>query len=138
VEARRAWWVTYRAVNPRLGPGPLEGRGLWEVVPVSGGGWETRGVSGGAGREPAWERPTLNLGGGGWPDRFSAGGTVIGAGAEITHVQLRFANGVVLEDTVEDGVVVFLTDEHVETPATAVLLDRGGAEVRAHEVLPGF
>ena len=64
--------------------------------------------------------------------------TVVGAGHEIASVELRFANGSVLADDVQDRVVVFVTDEHVETPTTAVLFSPGGADIRAHEVIPGF
>ena len=133
---RVAIWVTWLGVNPRFGDEPQEYRYLYEVTRDPSGGWCTHGSSGGAGREPAWEQPTVNLGAGGWPDRFSAGGTVVGAAQVIAQVQLRFANGVVLSDEVQEGVVVFITDEHVETPATAVLLDGDGVEVRSHEALP--
>jgi hypothetical protein len=135
---RRVVFVRYRAVHSRerLQPRELEHHLTFDVVPADGGAWETRDSTGGAGEVP-WSEPTVSLGGGGWPDGFSAGGTVTAAGHEITHVELRFGNGVVLSDTVDDGVVVFATDDHVEEPTTAVLLDAGGAEVRAHAVLPG-
>jgi hypothetical protein len=133
---RRAVFVTYRAVNPRHGSTPHDVHALYELWPVDGG-WAARDVMSGGGGEPAWTRPTVNLGGGGWPDRFSAGGTVHGGGHAIVRVQLRFDNAVVLEDDTIDAAVVFVTDEHVEPPTTAVLYDESGREVRAHEVLPG-
>jgi hypothetical protein len=42
-----------------------------------------------------------------------------------------------LEDSVDDGAVVFITDAVLTGPVTAVLLDRDGNEVRRHSVLPG-
>jgi hypothetical protein len=38
----------------------------------------------------------------------------------------------VLEDTVEDGVVLFLTDDAVQAPITAELLNRSGHGLSQH------
>ncbi len=132
---RHVYHVTYEAVDPRLGSEPHEYYMTYDVVQVAAELWETRGSNGGAG-VPSWTEPTVNLGGGGWPDRFSAGGVLVAA-PTVVRVRLQFGNGVVLEDTVDNDVVVFVTDEIVEPPTTAVLLDTNGAEVRRHPVLPG-
>jgi hypothetical protein len=47
-------------------------------------------------------------------------------------VRLRAANGTVLEDTVEDGLVLFLTDDAVQVPIAAELLDRSGHVLSQH------
>jgi uncharacterized membrane protein len=127
--------VTYKAVDPRLGSEPHDCHTTYDVVQVTDELWETRDSTGGSGIPP-WTEPTVNLGGGGWPDRFSAGGVLVAA-PTVVRVRLEFGNGVVLEDSVDDGVVVFVTDEIVEEPTTAVLLDSDDAEVRRHPVLPG-
>jgi hypothetical protein len=131
-------YATYTVVRSLHPLGPDDARAVLEAWPgADGGGWIARDVSSGGGGEPRRTVATVNLGAGGWPDRFSAGGTVHGADHEIARVRLRFANGAVLDDDVQDGVVLFATDSPVQTPVRAVLLDSGGAEVRAHEVIPG-
>jgi hypothetical protein len=131
-------YATYAVVRSLHPLGPHDARAVLEAWPgADGGGWIARDVSSGGGDEPHRTRPWVNLGAGGWPDRFSAGGTVHGAGHAIARVRLHFANGIVLDDDVQDGVVLFATDSPVQTPATAVLIDSAGAEVRAHEAIPG-
>ena len=52
------------------------------------------------------------------------------------RVRLRAANGTVLEeDTVDDDVVLFLTDEQVHVPVYAELLDRSGQVVLQHHAM---
>lgn len=97
------------------------------------GGWVAEGMAGGGAGDPPWDEPRVNLCGWGWPDRFAGGGRVIDQGRGVTGVRLRFANGVELEDSVDDGEVLFLTDEHVEVPATVSLYDSGGALVASHD-----
>jgi hypothetical protein len=130
-------YATYTVVRSLHPVGPHDARAVLEAwLGADGGGWIARDVSSGGGGEPHWTAPTVNLGGGGWPDRFSAGGTVHGAGHGIARVRLLFANGVVLDDDVQDGVVLFATDTPVQTPVTAVLIDAAGVEVGAHEAIP--
>jgi hypothetical protein len=97
------------------------------------GKWQLMGGAGGGGDSgPHRDHPWVNLGGGGGPLQFYAGGQVSEQGAEVVRVRLRAANGTVLEDTVEDGVVLFVTDDPVQAPIAAELLDRGGHVVRQH------
>ena len=73
----------------------------------------------------------MNLGGGGWPDHFYAGGEVYRAGADIARVELRFANEVTLSDDADADVALFITESLVQLPAASVLLDSAGTEIRS-------
>jgi hypothetical protein len=129
-------YATYTVVKS-LHPRPAyTAHAVIEASP-SADGWRAGAVCSGGGGEPRWTQPTVNLGGRGWPSRFCAGGTVHGVGHEVARVRLCFANGVELDDDAGDGVVLFATDDHVQPPATAVLLDPSGAELRVHEAIPG-
>ena len=50
-------------------------------------------------------------------------------GRIVARARLRAANGITLEDSVEDGLALFLTDDAVTPPIEAELLDVGGAVV---------
>ena len=78
--------------------------------------------------------PRINLGGGGWPFQFHAGGYVVNNGYDITHVHLLSRNGTICEDEVDNDIVLFFTDEQVEIPLLAELYDREGNLVSAHNV----
>jgi hypothetical protein len=91
-----------------------------------------RGGAGGAGDEPERSTPWVNLAGGGWPDQFYAGGRIADAGVAIARVELRFADGLVLEDDADQGVALFITENHVRPPSTVALLDNAGNEVASH------
>ena len=127
---RHVFYVTFAAEHPRLGL--LEMKHAYRVEPASDGGWRTFGGAGGAralsGRAT---RAGVNLGGGGWPDHFYAGGEIYRAGAEIAQVELRFANGVTISDDANADVALFATESSVRLPATAVLLDPAGTEIRS-------
>lgn len=96
--------------------------------------WQFHGGSGGGGggKMLVREHPWANLGGGGWPNDFYAGGYVIDNGLDITRVRLIATNGTVLEDTVEDAIVLFLGQQPVEIPLQAELYDRTGTLVASH------
>ena len=81
-------------------------------------------------------QPGVNLGGGGWPDHFYAGGQIYRAGVDIAQVELRFANGVTLSDDADSDVALFITERPVQLPATAVLLGPSGNEVRSQTAFP--
>jgi hypothetical protein len=139
-ERRHLYFVTFEAPIPQLGP---DSRYPWSYVfPVErdpDGGWRVCGGAGGAGDEPPTvTTPWVNLAGGGWPDRFHAGGRIHGAGVDIARVELRFANGLTLEDDTAAGVALFITDQPVEIPATLALLDHAGNELTSHPAFPGL
>jgi hypothetical protein len=102
------------------------------------GAWRFEGGAGGGSEDgnPRRGFPWVNLGGGGWPSRFYAGGRVVeDDAATVTRVRLRAANGVTLEDTVDNGIALFLTDDTVSPPVRAELLDSAGALVSQHDWL---
>lgn len=100
------------------------------------GAWRVRGGAGGGGDAPIREHPWVNLGGWGWSAEFRAGGHVVNNGLDIAIVRLVAGNGLTLEDTVDDGLVLFVTDQRVELPIQAELYDRSGMLVAHHEAIP--
>jgi hypothetical protein len=130
--------VTFHGAIPRLGP---ERHSFSYVFPVERdprGGWRVRGGAGGAGSTPRRSTPWVNLGGGGWPDQFYAGGRIDTAGLDVARIELRFADGLTLEDDTDAGVALFITGETVEMPATVALLDQAGNDVATHRAFPGL
>lgn len=103
------------------------------------GVWRFDGGAGGhADSSPHRDHPWANLGGGGWPHQFYAGGQVLDDGGVVMRVRLRTANGVTLEDTVgEDGIVLFLNDDETHVPLSVELLDGGGQIVAQHQAMGG-
>jgi hypothetical protein len=101
------------------------------------GEWQFSGAAGGEGEQGGLVRnhPSVRLGGGGWPDYFFAGGNVIEQGYRIVQVRLIAGNGTVMEDNVEDGLVVFVSEEQVTLPIRAELYDQVGKLVGSHGVL---
>ena len=80
--------------------------GEWRVAPCGGGG----------GGHPRRSRPWVNFAARFGPDAFTGGGRVVGEGAERARVvRLTFANAVVVEDTVEGGVVLYLSLIHISS-----------------------
>lgn len=138
-ERRHLYFVTFEGPIPQLGP---DSRYPWSYVfPVErdpDGGWRVRGGAGGAGGEPQGSAPWVNLGGGGWPNQFYAGGRIHDAGIDIARVELQFANGLTLQDETTAGVALFITDQSVEMPATLALLDQAGNELASHPAFPGL
>jgi hypothetical protein len=88
-------------------------------------------VDGSPHRGHAW----VNLGGGWGP--FYAGGAVLENGGEVVRVRLRAADGTTLEDTVESGLVLFITDDEMRRPILAELIDRSGQIMSQHTAMGG-
>lgn len=110
-----------------------------EVMQDDTGAWRVCSSASGVGDiGPIRDHPWASLGGGGWPDEFHAGGRVIDNGLDIATVRLVAGNDVTLEDTVDNGLVLFITDQRVEPPIHAELYERSGLLVSRHEVLPGM
>jgi len=97
------------------------------------GNWRVAGAAGGSAEgAPIRAYPWVNLGGGGGPTDFYAGGTVLDNGCGVVRVRLTAANGTMMEDTVDAGLVLFVTDRPVELPLHADLYDRTGQVVGRH------
>jgi hypothetical protein len=80
--------------------------------------------------------PWVSLGGGGgYGHAFYACGDVHAQGRTITRVRLISKNGVELEDRVEDGLVLFLTDQYVVLPVQVELYDDKNVLVSRHKAL---
>lgn len=108
------------------------------VVKNAKGDWQFRGAEGDGitgTPGPVMEKAWANLGGGGMPDHFYAGGYVADHGLDVTYVRLVAKNGTMVEDNVEDGIVLFLTDQTVTLPIEAELYNRSGQLVYKHRVL---
>lgn len=105
----------------------------------SQGDWQFRGAAGdgimGSNPGPVVERAWANLGGGGMPDHFYAGGLVADHDQNVARVRLIAKNGTNIEDQVEDGMVLFLSDQRVELPIQAELYDATGSLIYSHKVL---
>src|SRR5215469_12418908 len=57
---------------------------------------------------------------------FYVYGEVVDHGFDITRVRLISPNGVALEDTVQDGLVLLVSDQPIFTPLQAELYNRAG------------
>jgi hypothetical protein len=91
------------------------------------GAWRVLVCGGGAGPDPHRDRPWVNFCAGFGPQDFTGGGHVVGDGAErAASVRLTFANDIVIEDTVDNRVVLFLEPRAVVCPADVSILDRDG------------
>jgi hypothetical protein len=100
------------------------------------GEWQfVGGAGGGVNDDPHRGHPWVNLGGGDWPKQFYAGGPVLEHAGQVVRVRLRAANGTELEDAVEDGMVLFLTDAEMPMPVYVELLDPSGQIVTQHRAL---
>lgn len=133
---RHVYFVTFQATIPDLGTEAHAHDYVYPVERAPGGGWQVIGGAGGAGESPRRSSPWVNLGGGELAGGFYAGGEIDNAGADVARVQLRFADGLTLEDDSEQGVALFICDHTARTPATAVLYDPAGNELAAHPAFP--
>jgi len=57
-------------------------------------------------------------------------------GLGVTLARLISNNGVVLEDTVENGMILFVTNQNVEMPVQVELYDGASKLVGSHRALP--
>ncbi len=98
--------------------------GIWVVAPIGGG----------SGPGPYRARPWVNFAAQWGADRFTAGGLVIGQGAEAAHtVRLAFADGTTIEDVVEDSIVLFHASPGVAFPARVEILSVSGDVLAEYE-----
>ena len=95
------------------------------------------GGAGGAAEEspanaPKRGFPWANLGGGGFSRQFYAGGAIEENNGAVARVRLRSANGIEMEDTVEQSVVLFMSADAVRMPLEVELHDDAGNLVARH------
>ena len=103
------------------------------------GAWRVHVLGGGAGPDPHRTRPWVNFCAGFGSQDFSGGGRVAGDGAEkAASVRLSFVDGIVLEDTVDNGVVLFFEPRAVVAPANVEVIDEGGATLASYVELGEF
>ena len=108
------------------------------VVLQADGQWEVRGCAGGGGGDPPRDHPWINFGAWGWPRFFCGGGRVIGVDAErAVRASLRFADGLSLDDSVDGGVVLFMSESSVRLPATVEIVDGTGSVLTSYEAFKG-
>jgi len=106
--------------------------GQWFLASAGGGG-------GGSSDKDSWRGPQrshawANLAGGGWEDHFWAGGYVSDNGTPVAKVRLTSSNGQVLEDTVQDDLVLFVTDQKIQVPMEAKLYGLSGELIGEHSL----
>ncbi|MDQ2873406.1 MAG: hypothetical protein M3Y33_00645 [Actinomycetota bacterium] len=102
--------------------------GTWAVSPIGGGG-------GGPYRSWPWVNFTAQSG----TDLFAGGGEVIGEGAEqAAIVRLTFADGTAIEDTVDNGVVLFATSPGPESRARVEILSGAGVVLAEYDEFDNF
>jgi hypothetical protein len=85
---------------------------------------------------PKRSNPSVNLAAGWSGDLLWAGGRVLNKGLDVVRVRLISANNLILEDMVQDGLVLFVSDQAVQRPLQAELYDRSGKVVGTHQALP--
>ncbi len=91
------------------------------------GSWAASPIGGGGGRQPYRSRPWVNFTAEWNAQQFAAGGQVTGQGGEAGDlVRLTFADGIAIEDNVEDCVVLFFTSPDVAFPARVEIIDTAG------------
>jgi hypothetical protein len=98
-----------------------------------GGGWAAAPIGGGSGRGPGRPRPWVNFGAQWNSEMFAGGGEVIGTDCELARlVRLGFRDGTQLEDSVDDGIVLFFATPGVRFPATVEILGSGGTVLASY------
>ncbi|MDQ2745526.1 MAG: hypothetical protein M3Z66_24980 [Chloroflexota bacterium] len=119
------------AVVFEMKQGPL-GQRTCALSQDQDGTWRVEGGAGGGTDLPDRDPPVANLGGGGWPTRFYAGGRVLDTSGQVGRVRLISSNGTTLEDTVDERWVLFLTDQPMEPPIQVQLYDGTGSMLNQH------
>lgn len=82
---------------------------------------------------PKRSHPWANLAGSLGKEVAWAGGRVLDNGLDVVLVRLTSENGVMLEDTVQNSLVLFVTDQWLERPLHVELYDRSGNLVGTHQ-----
>ena len=82
---------------------------------------------------PKRSHPWANLAGSLGKEVGWTGGRVLDNGLDVVSVRLISENGVTLEDAVQNGLVLFVTDRWLERPLHVELYDRSGNLVGSHQ-----
>jgi len=98
-------------------------RFVFGAVQQPDGTWKAEGAGGGGGHEPQARGPWANFAGWGWPRFICLGGRVHGEG--VRKVRLIDAAGRSIQDRVDDGIALLLSNNPVEMPCRIELLDAG-------------
>lgn len=103
------------------------------------GTWVADPIGGGGGTDPHRARPWVNFAAAWSADLFAAGGNVTGHDAKAAClVRLTFADGTAIDDTVDNGVVLFLTSPGVTFPARVEILDTAGNTLAGYDEFTEF
>jgi len=103
------------------------------------GTWKVHPHGGGAGPHPRRSHPWVNICAGFGPQDFTGGGHVVGDGAEkAASVRLTFANDIVIEDTIDNGVVLFYEPHNVVMPTDVTIVDDGGNVLATYQEFTAF
>ncbi len=112
-------------------------RYVFGAVQQGDGTWRAAGgAGGGGGPGPRREGPSANFGGWGWPRFLCLGGRV--HGDRVRTVRLTDAEGLSVEDTVENGYSVLMVLEPVKLPCQIALLDFSGVVLATQPWPPGW
>ena len=102
------------------------------------GVWQVNGTSKSLHKGSLRKKPTLSfpwvriIGGGwgnlgnGWGNHFSAGGYLTDKAIDAKIVRLIFKNGAILEDSVQNDTVLFITDQKVQVPVQVEVYNGSG------------
>ena len=118
VDQRSVHFVTFQGTLPHLGDTTVR-FGYIYAIEHTDSGCRIIGEAGGGGDPPTRSRPWVNLAGGHANDHFWAGGEIERAGADIARVQLRFADGHVVEDDPSSDIALFIVNAPVQTPGNS-------------------
>ncbi len=112
---------------------------LIETRQEQDGTWTVHSLGGGAGPALRRSRPWVNLCAGIGPQSFTAGGHVEGDGAEnAASVRLSFADGGEIEDTIDNGVVLFFEPRAIVAPVDVSILDGDGGVLATYQEFTGL
>jgi len=110
--------------------------GIFRAHPDPDGSWSASGTATSS-WEPERSTPWVNLGAS-WAGRhgFIGGGRV--HGADVARVRARFVNSVEVEDSIDHGSALLVTEEAIALPAAIALLDRHGSVIARQDWPEGW
>lgn len=100
---------------------------LIRTVGDSRGGYDVQPIGGGGGSGPFRGYPWVNLAAQWDSSSFRAGGSITGQSADRARlVRMSFADGTIVEDTVDEDTVLFDAGRGVSFPAAVQVFDETG------------